>query len=221
MKKLLFIVAICLIALPMWAKEERHRHSLELTVGDPFPISITGQYYSCGFGPEPIMRENEDGSHTMISASYLGNKWLPTFNLAYHYAAMPWLEVGLRLGYNYLDWGFRMQEITDFPSGERTYKDLPDSEGRMFHHMGYGMASFRFPYFRRPLVQLYSGIAAGVAVDYYSKDHETVGATATKVTPAYQLTALGVRVGSDRIYGLVELGYGHQGLINAGIGVRF
>lgn len=220
MKKFILSLAIFFIALPIIA-QTTHRHSLELTIGDPFPIYITGQYYSCGCGPDMPLYENPDGSYTSIRADYLGHKWLPTFNLAYHYAPIPWAQIGLRMGYNYNYWGYHMTKMTGKPGGERTYEAIHGSEGRMFHHMGYIMASVRFPYFHRPLVQLYSGIAAGVAVDNYSMDHKPIGTTDTKATPAYQLTALGLHVGNNRIYGLIELGYGHQGFVNAGIGIAF
>lgn len=201
--------------------ELTHRHKLELTIGDPFPIVYSGQYYSCGCGPDMTLTENPDGSHTMRVADYLEHNscYPPTISLSYHYTFLPWLEAGLRLGYNYNHWSFRLRDIIEYPTGERDEKSVPDSEGRMFHHMGFAMASTRFPYFRRPLVQLYSGVAVGAAMDYYSPDHAPVGTTNSKLTFAYQVTALGVRVGNSRIYGLVELGYGHQGIANIGVGV--
>ncbi len=222
MKKFILLLFFGLLAWPMAAidAETKQRHSLELTVGDPFAISISQSFYTCGCGPEPVVTEYPDGSHTMVTPDYLGNIALPTFNFAYHYAAIPWLEVGVKLGYNYNGWGFRLQKITDMPGEERTIDDVPNSEGRMFHHNGYAMVSARFPYFRRPLVQLYSGIAAGVSVDYHSKDHAPIGTTITTVFPSYQLTALGARLGNDRVYGLLELGYGYQGFVNAGLGIR-
>ena len=81
------------------------------------------------------------------------------------------------------------------------------------------LPSIRFQYLDRPVVGLYSGVSVGVLFAIES-DYLDPKPRFDAVLPAFQLTALGVRVG-NRVYGTAEIGVGHKGFVNIGVGARF
>ncbi|MAE08148.1 MAG: hypothetical protein CL661_05240 [Bacteroidetes bacterium] len=72
-------------------------------------------------------------------------------------------------------------------------------------------------------IQLYSGLGVGYS---FGKETLTPSASSEKVSStgsinrlAWQINAIGVRIGSS-IAGFVEFGYGYRGIVNAGISVQ-
>ena len=80
------------------------------------------------------------------------------------------------------------------------------------------MPSVQLSYLNRKYVKLYSGIDLGVAVIF---DDNKQGSNTSSTFFAFNLTVLGVRVGNDRIFGVVETNIGMDALIKGGFGVRF
>jgi len=201
MKRYLLTLSFVFMALLASAVEmPDKRHTLELTLGDYFPHRFTTMWYDCSCGPAG--EEGYDGERHYIL--------LPTFNLTYHYAAKPWLEVGATLGSTaYLG---------------RYYKAAPMNtvEEVLFgNRQTYLLADVRFTYFRRELITLYSGIGLGMELDYHDVSHEPLGTRKLTCLPAAQLTAFGFQLGRKRAYWSFEAGFGMKGIVNTGIGFRF
>lgn len=79
------------------------------------------------------------------------------------------------------------------------------------------MANGNVCYNPRNIVQLYSGLNAGFSVVTQSDDSSK---SASKTTFAFQVNALGIRIG-NKIGGFAEFGFGFDGVINAGLSVKF
>jgi len=97
----------------------------------------------------------------------------------------------------------------DAPSGTETYNYLQ------------ALARLKFQYLNKPTFTMYSGIAIGVTMDYYSKTG-TGGASSSKqdIIPAGQLTLLGFRVGRGVAF-CGEFGIGTLSILNLGISFKF
>ncbi len=75
-----------------------------------------------------------------------------------------------------------------------------------------------YTYFRREWVQLYSGIGMGPA--FVVSEGREEEETDTEYWFAFHLNAIGVRVGKQ-VAGFVELGFGYEGVISAGVTAAF
>jgi hypothetical protein len=95
------------------------------------------------------------------------------------------------------------------------------SKGRITYHTVAMECDFR--YLTRPAVTLYSTL--GVATSIGTFESNEVGSDVitrkSSVTPIFHVSLLGIKVGSQRAGGLVELGIGYKGLVNVGGYVRF
>ncbi len=82
---------------------------------------------------------------------------------------------------------------------------------------------FDYRYLNKDLVQLYSGIGAGVTLCKNSGTQSGSGDTDVSWDNPYlnfQLNLLGVRVGKA-LAGFAEFGFGYKGMINAGVSYQF
>lgn len=77
-----------------------------------------------------------------------------------------------------------------------------------------------YRYVIEPYYQFYSGLAAGVALNAYSTPFALEEGTGNRLIFAFQLTVVGFRFGK-KLGGFAELGFGHLGLVNAGMSFRF
>lgn len=176
------------------------RHSLELTFGDPMAVTMSQMFYLCGCGPEEYADSPEQTERHGFA--------LPTFNLSYHYAALPWLEVGASAGAT--------------GTFTRYYRRAPMNtvEEVLFgSRYAYLMGDLRFTYWRNDIATLYSSLGLGICFDYHDVDHEPLGTRKLTVLPGVQLAALGWQVG-HKVYWAGEIGVGQKGFINMGVGVR-
>ena len=130
---------------------------------------------------------------------------LPAFSFSYYRALRHWLHLGFSMSYY-----ARTLQVSSV--------DTKEPVGNQFCHLISPMAAIRFQYLDRPIVGLYSGLALGVTISPCF----TVAQPKTQcfVAPAFQLTALGLRVG-NRVYWTTELGFGDKGFVCTGIGARF
>ena len=131
--------------------------------------------------------------------------FMPQFTVSYWYALKPWLLLGGEASLG--GWHEKYLHTTDLTSA-----------GTARVMAIYIMPSIRFHYIHRPVIGLYSGVAAGVNANIVLPGHATYNSIRT-VKSAFQLTFVGLRVGR-RIYGAFELGLGVKGVLNAGIGLR-
>lgn len=202
MKKQIFLSIIAILTAMSASAVEmpEKRHSLELTFGDPMAVTMSQMFYLCGCGPEEYFNAPEPSERHGFA--------LPTFNLSYHYAALPWLEVGASAGAT--------------GTFTRYYRRAPMNtvEEVLFgSRYAYLMGDLRFTYWRNDIATLYSSLGLGICFDYHDVDHEPLGTRKLAVLPGVQLAALGWQVGR-RVYWTGEIGFGQKGFINMGVGVR-
>lgn len=207
MKKQFFLVILAIVTAMSASAVEmpEKRHSLELTFGDPMAVTMSRMFYLCGCGPAECWNALEDGKQP--SEPHHGFA-LPTFNLNYHYAALPWLEVGASAG--------------STGTFTRYYRRAPMNtvEEVLFgSRYVYLMGDLRFTYWRNDIATLYSSLGLGICFDYHDVDHEPLGTRKLTVLPGVQLAALGWQVG-HKVYWVGEIGVGQKGFINMGVGVR-
>ena len=84
-----------------------------------------------------------------------------------------------------------------------------------------GLARIRFQYLNKPIFAMYSGVAIGVAMDFYSETLKN-GTTNTrqKYFPAGQFTLLGFRIGRGAAF-CGEFGIGTLTFLNLGVSFKF
>ena len=143
-------------------------------------------------------------------ANGLGNnyktdtKFIGTYGLDYYYQVNKWFRSGAKIVY------------------EGLTTSIYDTTDALVNHYNTStlslMPSVQFSYLNRKYVKLYSGIDLGVAFIF---DDNKQGSSVSTTLFAFNLTVIGVRVGNDRIFGLVETNIGMDALIKAGFGVRF
>lgn len=89
------------------------------------------------------------------------------------------------------------------------------------------LPTVEFVYFKRGVVELYGGAAAGVNLVNHSETSltKTANANAKKndlsTTFAYQVNPIALRVGNHRIGGFLTAGLGYKGFLTAGVSLRF
>ncbi len=84
------------------------------------------------------------------------------------------------------------------------------------------LARIKFQYLNKPTFAMYSGIAIGVSMDYYSESGSgsTGSSSKQELAPAAQLTLLGFRVGRGGAF-CGEFGIGTLSIINLGVSIKF
>ncbi len=87
----------------------------------------------------------------------------------------------------------------------------------------YSMAAqIEYRYINNGLIQMYSGIGLGYSLvqeKLEPKSSEMTSSTTSFGTLAYQLNAVGVRIGKQ-YGGFLELGYGYKGIVNIGFSIQ-
>ncbi len=75
------------------------------------------------------------------------------------------------------------------------------------------MPAASYSYYKTNIIDLYGAVSAGAIYETSKKDIKDAKAE-TNTEFAYQVTAIGLRVGNQSVGGFVDLGYGHKGLIS-------
>ena len=81
------------------------------------------------------------------------------------------------------------------------------------------MPAAKFDWLRKKNVGLYSKIAAGMT--FRSEKDDNIDYSESAVHFNYQLSVLGVEVGSPTVRGFAELGFGEQGVFLGGVRFKF
>ena len=179
------------------------RHYVQFSVGDPLMNGWFGGYFGfCDMG-DPF---GDPGSWFTPDVYTRTAAILPSFAVNYRYAIKYWLHLGVEVYYGG-KYSRQHDRITDAFVGTTDITQLSI------------LPSIRFQYLDRPVVGLYSGVSVGVLFAIES-DYLDPKLRFDAVLPAFQLTALGVRVG-NRVYGTAEIGVGHKGFFNIGVGSSF
>ncbi len=74
-----------------------------------------------------------------------------------------------------------------------------------------------YSYYKNSLINLYGAASIGAIVE----NKKSNAKKENKTSFGYQITPIGLRIGSESVGGFVELGYGQKGLINAGLSFKF
>lgn len=146
-----------------------------------------------------------EGVANGISKNYkTDTKFIGTYGLDYYYQVNKWFRPGAKIVY------------------EGLTTSIYDTTGVLVNHYNTStlsiMPSVQFSYLNSKYVKLYSGIDLGVAFIF---DDNKQGSSVSSTLFAFNLTPIGIRVGNDRIFGLVETNIGMDALVKAGFGVRF
>jgi len=129
-------------------------------------------------------------------------KFIGTYGMDYYYQVNPWLRPGAKFVYEGLS-----TTITDSTGVVNKYYTSTISV----------MPSVQFSYFNKKYVKLYSGFDIGVT--NISDNNKNTSNSSTIL--GLNLTLLGIRVGNEHIYGVVETNIGMDAILKAGLGVRF
>ena len=247
MKKLVFILGILLLSLPMMAESKSSdfnhgKHSLRLGWGLG-TRQLFHDYHDLNFimPPSPIQgisRILPDDPYYLLLRDIIGmtaeeaHKYLTDCRvvttsgpnqfghlfLGYRYDVNSWFSAGAEVDWFYL-WSNSVHR--------NGYGEIVGTYDYHLHQLTI-MPSIRFTYFRRPLVELYSGLGLGYTMyeGSYGVQH---GFT-------FSPTLFGVNVGNEHWFGEVELGgmatvttswFGNPGvlfssrLLSVAVGYRF
>lgn len=194
MKRLSLLSLLFFFSFTIMAEVFSDKHELEIVFGEPSALWLTQCIYHCGCGPQDAD----------VIYEYRGLKLLPSVNFKYHYNYSRVFAMGAIVGYNlyYTDW-------------EASGKILQQWDNNL-----YTMFSMRFNWRHKENLICYSGIAIGVGLEVYNKDHRPIDEFRYLPLPALQLTFVGFKVGSGKLYWTAEIGYGNLGFFNTGIGFR-
>ena len=206
MKRISFFVLMLFVVLGMIAENPSSRHEIEVALGEPLALRLTQMLYKCGCGPSNVKNiYDEDGNLTRtIEPHYNGTVLIPSVNLKYHYNYSRLFAMGAIVGY------------------ELHYNKY-ELDGEMLRQMSnnvYAMFSMRLNWLHKEIIECYSGLALGIGLDIYNKDHKSINEYFYQLLPALQLSLVGIKVGSGKVYWNAEIGYGDLGFFNTGIGFR-
>ena len=145
-----------------------------------------------------------EGVGNGIAGNKTDTKFIGTYGLDYYYQVNKWFRPGAKVVYEGLTTTIR------------------DSTNAIVNHYNTStlsvMASSQFSYLNKKHVKLYSGIDLGIGTIF---DDNKKGSGTTSTFCAFNVTVIGIRVGNDNIFGLVETNIGMDALIKAGFGARF
>ena len=147
-----------------------------------------------------------------ITAPFQGNttlkddKFFGPISAEYFYHLQPWIGIGGILVYG--------QKKGDLYSDSDNKKIGEDKNTYLTV-----MPAAKFDWFRRANVGLYSKVGVGVTLRH--EVIEEINYDESKMHVNWQLTAIGVEVGSKQIRAFAELGTGEQGIFLGGIRCKF
>ena len=147
-----------------------------------------------------------------ITAPFQGNttlkddKFFGPISAEYFYHLQPWIGIGGILVYG--------QKKGDLYSDSDNKKIGEDKNTYLTV-----MPAAKFDWFRRANVGLYSKLGVGVTLRHDVS--EDIDYDESKMHVNWQLTAIGVEVGSKQIRAFAELGTGEQGIFLGGIRCKF
>lgn len=179
--------------------EDYPHNEISVSAGTPTGFgSFVGLFKAIGEGIASGIDKNKD-FHT---------KHTGTYGIDYYYQINSWLRVGGKAIYE----------------GYNT--TVNDSLGAVVDKYNISfvsvMPSVQFSYLNRKLVKLYSGVDLGASfILCPDKKEDGTPYTSCQTIFAFNVIPIGIRVGNDKVYGLVETNLGYDAFIKAGIGVRF
>lgn len=98
-------------------------------------------------------------------------------------------------------------------SYEYMYRKEADSSKKYGDNILTFMPTVKASWYRSEDYALYSRVALGVALEMYNFD----GKDKQDVLLGFQFTPVAVEIGRGNLHGFFELGFGHQGILTAGV----
>ena len=171
-------------------EERRHAydgtpHNLRIGWGDQMFESLI--WYDNGYY-EHLPDEFEDN----YNENY---RYLQHYFIEYMYNLNYWYSFGMLVDYSGVIW----DQVTRNGAG----KELSRESNRSFHNIAM-IPTVRFSYFHHDYVSLYSSLGFGLNVN--TGTELDMKGRKTAVSPALNVTLLGVRVGKGHFYGALEVG---------------
>lgn len=205
MKRIVIAVVCAVILLPITIYAQKPHSDLKNEIGvTAGPISFMGGVFYGTIGFWSALGSSL--SHSAVDMDLYGQ-----YGLHYYYQVKPWCQVGAKFSFE----GAKLTYYTD------TTKLTIKSQEKMA--LISFMPSVRFTYLNRPWVRLYSGADIGFCYlwnDQNSKESEATDSKDNNFLFAFNVTAFGVNVGK-KFFGMLELNFGYDSYIKAGIGARF
>lgn len=176
------------------------KHEIAISVGTSSGFgSIVGIFKVIGDGIASGIDKNKDYQ----------TKLTGTYGVDYYYQVNSWFRVGGKAIYE----GYNTKVYND------TTRALIDKYNISFVSI---MPSVQFSYLNKKLVKLYSGIDLGASfIMVPDKKEDGTRFTSCQAIFAFNIVPIGIRVGNDRVFGLVETNLGYDAFLKAGIGFRF
>lgn len=224
MKKIFaLIVIVAMFTANAYAQSQKYyntRHEIGITVGS----GATSEILS-GLADATSMLVSAAVSTTMTGGmatgyyNYGDAKYIPTITAEYYYHVNKYIGLGGVVAFNglnrdmYVNWtnnvnGTHHKE----KSGEATRRNLSIIPGA------------KIDWLRKKHFGLYSKAGVGITFMYeHQKDDEQGGLdySDTTVIPNLNLSLLGMEAGSEALRGFVEMGFGEQGILLAGVKYKF
>ena len=193
--KIISIAVIAMMALPFVANGQGNdsivaeaKSDLTLSSMPKNEISTSIGVVSAFGGVFDFFKVLVEGVGNGIAGNKTDTKFIGTYGIDYYYQVNSWFRPGAKVVY------------------EGLTTTIYDSTDVIINHYNTStlsvMPSVQFSYFNKKHVKLYSGIDLGVGTIF---DDNKKGSGKPSVFFAFNVTPIGIRVGNDRIYGLVEM----------------
>lgn len=197
-------IILSLTCVAAYAQQSRdisidNRHNIRLSLSAPGLMS----YFYLVDNNDTVA--DADAIHStsdlLASARYFESptRYLPGINLEYSCNIKPWLSLGGKATFA-ATWS-SMRHVS---TNELLYRNNRIATALILN--------LRFDYLRKPIINLYSAVGAGIAARFAYDDGV--------VTPMYDLTFFGLTLGR-KVYFFAEVGAGISGSLRAGVGYRF
>lgn len=178
--------------------QEKRQSRIAVTFGYGYSAVTSHNSYANGIFPfvhNNLGRETEGGDIT----SSLG-----TISIGFNYEINPWLELNIPFVYS----SNKGKQPYIMPNGVDESGELKDDWVSL-------LPSLKINWMRNNWLSLYTRVGVGVS---FANRWVTVDQDMTsKVALAYQISPIGVEMGKGRFNFFIEGGYGHVGMVTAGI----
>lgn len=150
---------------------------------------------------------------------YGDESYIPTISLEYYRRISKVVALGGFVAFNGLNRDMYVSWANN-TNGKRTEEKCGKARRRNFSIL----PTAKFDWFRKHYFGMYSKVGIGLSIMNETQKDDKDGGTDfsdTSVIPNYQLTLLGMEAGTARLRGFAELGTGEQGILLAGVRVKF
>lgn len=216
----LLAALLIMTALPVSAQQTRHELRAGLAIGEDPHLQHRFDDYLKAY---PL---DDDGGICGWNGG--GPEWSAHLEYFYHlnqrWAVGGSVGIGTSSKSAYLPWDEKYNpehpDPVTYVIGGIAYSLFPETELTLRSHSYFAMPTVKYTWYGHNRFRLYS--KAGLGLQYYrlnvtSHIPPIPEWDEHKLKMAYQLSAVGIEVGGERMRGFTELGYGRQGIFNMGI----